>query len=79
MNFYTGKRLITVGDADELSFGSSQGNQSGWFLSQEQFMELWRSARQVMIVVPRHEANRYTMPAPRTLADNGALLLLSNH
>lgn len=78
MNFYTGKRLVTVGDADELTFGSSQGNQSDWFLSQEQFMELWRSDRQVMIVIPRHEVNRYTMPAPRTLADNGALLLLSN-
>ena len=82
MNFYTGKRLITVGDADELSFGSSQGNQSGWFLSQEQFMELWRSDRQVMIVIPRHEASRYDAaqsgPSPRILADNGALLLLSN-
>lgn len=82
MNFYTGKRLITVGDADELSFGSSQGNQSGWFLSQEQFMELWRSNRQVMIVIPRHEASRYDAaqsgPSPRILADNGALLLLSN-
>ncbi|ACD96977.1 phospholipid carrier-dependent glycosyltransferase [Trichlorobacter lovleyi] len=82
MNFYTGKRLITVGDADELTFGSSQGNQSGWFLSQEQFMELWRSNRQVMIVIPRHEASRYDAapsgPSPRTLADNGALLLLSN-
>lgn len=82
MNFYTGKRLITVGDADELSFGSSQGNQSGWFLSREQFMELWRSNRQVMIVIPRHEASRYDAaqsgPSPRILADNGALLLLSN-
>ena len=82
MNFYTGKRLITVGDADELTFGSSQGNQSGWFLSREQFMELWRSNRQVMIVIPRHEASRYDAaqsgPSPRTLADNGALLLLSN-
>lgn len=82
MNFYTGKRLITVGDADELSFGSSQGNQSGWFLSQEQFMEFWRSNCQVMIVIPRHEASRYdaaqSRPSPRILADNGALLLLSN-
>lgn len=82
MNFYTGKRLITVGDTDELSFGSSQGNQSGWFLSQEQFLDLWRSERQVMIVIPRHEANRYDAAQqgliPRTLADNGALLLLSN-
>ncbi|SJZ33039.1 4-amino-4-deoxy-L-arabinose transferase [Trichlorobacter thiogenes] len=82
MNFYTGKRLITVGDADELSFGSSQGNQSGWFLTQEQFMGLWCSNRQVMIVIPRHEASRYeaaqTGLPPRTLADNGALLLLSN-
>lgn len=82
MSFYTGKRLLTVGDADELTFGSTQGNQSDWFLSQEQFMTLWHSNRQVMIVIPRHELNRYTTGqqggASRTLADNGSLLLLSN-
>ncbi len=80
MNFYTGRRLVTVGDADELTFGSTQGNQNDWFLTQEQFMELWRSSRQVMIVIPRHEAVRYDnrQQPPRTLADNGSLLLLSN-
>ncbi len=82
MNFYTGKRLITVEDADELTFGSRQGNQQGWFLTQEEFYSLWRSEKHVMIVVPRHEASLYDSSvyniAPRKIADNGSLLLISN-
>ncbi len=82
INFYTGKRLITVGDPDELAFGSRQGNQQGWFLTQEQFYSLWRSEKRVMIVVPRHEASLYESSVhnvvPSKLADNGSLLLLSN-
>jgi len=80
MNFYTGKRLITVGDADELSFGSRQGNQNNWFLSKEQFLPFWQSDRHVIIVLKRHEADQLTsLSTPsRILADNGSLVLLSN-
>jgi 4-amino-4-deoxy-L-arabinose transferase-like glycosyltransferase len=82
MNFYTGKRLVTIGNADELTFGSTQGSQQGWFLTQDQFFPLWDSPRHVMIVIPRHEAALYSDPnrgiTPRTLADNGSLLLISN-
>ena len=83
MNFYTGKRLVTVGNADELTFGSTQGDQTGWFLSHDQFLkELWHSNRQVMIVVSRHEKQLYTdnqaARGTRVIADNGSLLLLSN-
>lgn len=80
MNFYTGKRLITVGDADELNFGSRQGNQNNWFLSKEQFLPFWQSDRHVMIVLKRHEADQLTsLSTPsRILADNGSLVLLSN-
>lgn len=82
MNFYTGKRLITVGDADELTFGSNQGNQQGWFLNQNQFFDLWRSAQHVMIVIPQRDMGLYDASmhgaTPHILADNGSLLLVSN-
>lgn len=82
MNFYTGRRLVTVGDADELAFGSTQGDQRDWFLTREQFLLLWQSHRPVLLVVPRHQSQTYTADGPglrpRILADNGSLLLLSN-
>lgn len=82
MSFYTRKRLITVGDADELTFGSTHGNHADWFLSRDQFLALWRSDRQVMLVVPRHERSSYDPVLPgitaQLLADNGSLLLLAN-
>lgn len=82
MNFYTGKRLVTTGDPDELSFGSKQGDQRNWFINQEQFVELWRSPRHVMFVIPRHEQKQYDAAIPgfsdHLVADNGSLLLLSN-
>ena len=82
MNFYTGKRLITVGDADELTFGSTHGNHADWFLNRDQFLALWRSDRQVILVVPRHERSSYDPVLPgitaQLLADNGSLLLLAN-
>ena len=83
MNFYTGKRLVTVGDADELTFGSTQGDHTDWFMTRERFLPLWQSDRQIMLVIPRHEQNIYDPVLPgvtaRLLADNGSLLLLSNH
>ena len=80
MNFYTGKRLITVGDADELSFGSRQGDQSSWFMSKEQFSQFWQSDHHIMIVLKRHETDQLTsLSTPsRILSDNGSLVLLSN-
>ena len=83
MNFYTGRRLITVGDSDELTFGSRLGDQQGWFMTPDAFDRLWHAGRQVMIVVPHREAARFTAGAPglqpRILADNGLLFLIANH
>lgn len=83
MNFYTGKRLITVGDPDELEFGRQQTNQQGWFMDQEQFNSFWRSSQRVMIVIPKREMELYSKEKQgleaRVLADNGALKLLANY
>lgn len=81
MNFYTGRRFVTVGDYDELTFGSQQGDQRDWFMTNEQFSQLWSSNRHVVIVIPRHMLPGYQVANSGqaiVLADNGSLLLLSN-
>jgi hypothetical protein len=81
MNFYTGRRFVTVGDYDELTFGSQQGDQRDWFMTNEEFNLLWSSDRHVVIVIPRHLQPGYQAAnngAATVLADNGSLLLLSN-
>jgi len=81
MNFYTGRRFVTVGDYDELTFGSQQGDQRDWFMTNEQFNLLWSSNRHVVIVIPRHLQPGYQTVnngQATVLADNGSLLLLSN-
>lgn len=81
MNFYTGRRFVTVGDYDELTFGSQQGDQRDWFMTNEEFNLLWSSDRHVVIVIPRHLQPGYQTArngTARVLADNGSLLLLSN-
>lgn len=81
MNFYTGRRFVTVGDYDELTFGSQQGDQRDWFMTNEQFNLLWSSNRHVVIVIPRHLQPGYQAAnrgQATVLADNGSLLLLSN-
>jgi len=81
MSFYTGRRFVTVGDYDELTFGSTQGDQRDWFMTDEQFNLLWSSERPVLIVIPRHLLPGYQAASKgkaTILADNGSLLLLSN-
>ncbi len=83
MNFYTGRRLITVGDPDELEFGKQHDSQKGWFMSQEQFNSFWRSGQRVMIVIHKRELELYSVERQgieaRVLADNANLRLLANY
>lgn len=82
MGFYTGRRIITVGDMDELQFGSQQGDQHDWFMDQGRFFELWRSSRQVMLIIPRRELELYSKKwhgfEPRMIAENGSSVMLAN-
>jgi 4-amino-4-deoxy-L-arabinose transferase-like glycosyltransferase len=41
--FYTHKRVILVGDPDELEFGRDQGDHRAWFLEKSAFIALWKS------------------------------------
>lgn len=81
LNFYSGKRLVTVGDFDELAFGSQQGQQQEWFLTWEQFHTVWLSPRPVLIVLSPAEARRLqALPGDRSrvLFTAQQALLLAN-
>lgn len=81
LNFYSGKRLVTVGDFDELAFGSQQGQQQEWFLTWEQFHTVWLSSRPVLIVLSPAEARRLqALPGDRSrvLFTAQQALLLAN-
>lgn len=81
MNFYTKKRLLTVGDRDELEFGSRQPEAGKWFVSMDKFVDIWKSERHIIIALRQHEAKELeAVPgtSARLLARNGQILLLSN-
>jgi 4-amino-4-deoxy-L-arabinose transferase-like glycosyltransferase len=47
--FYARRRVMVVGGRDELQFGSLQGDQSAWFVDQQQFTTLWNGDRRVFL------------------------------
>jgi 4-amino-4-deoxy-L-arabinose transferase-like glycosyltransferase len=49
--FYTHRRIIVVGDPDELTFGRDQGAHSAWFLDKAAFAKLWDSPAPLFTVI----------------------------
>jgi len=49
--FYTHRRVIVVGDPDELEFGRDQGEHSAWFLDKPAFARLWDSPTPLFTVI----------------------------
>jgi 4-amino-4-deoxy-L-arabinose transferase-like glycosyltransferase len=49
--FYTHRRVIVVGDPDELGFGRDQGGHAEWFLDRDAFHRLWDSPAPLFAVV----------------------------
>ena len=49
--FYTHRRIIVVGDPDELSFGRDRGGQGDWFLDKPSFHALWDSPAPLFAVL----------------------------
>ena len=49
--FYTHRRVIVVGDPDELGFGRDQGGQAAWFLEKPAFARLWDSHAPLFSVI----------------------------
>ena len=65
--FYTGRRVIVVGNMGELDFGSRQGDQTAWFIDSPAFQRLWDGDRQLFVVLRREELAQFT-PTVRTQA-----------
>ena len=79
--FYAQRRVILVGDRNELEFGSRQGDQSAWFIDREQFDRLWAGPAPVFALIPLNylESFQKTIQPPLTLlGKEGRRALITN-
>ena len=82
--FYTKRRVVVVGDKNELEFGSRQGDQSAWFidlLQFPQFLQLWNGERPVFLLLSETELDhiRPLLKTPFTvLGRNKRKVLITN-
>ncbi|GFO67021.1 glycosyl transferase [Geomonas limicola] len=79
--FYTHRRVIVVGDPDELSFGRDQGGHAEWFLDYDAFHKLWDSGTPLFTVIKQRDLPKLqaAVKTPITLVTQvGRRLLVSN-
>jgi 4-amino-4-deoxy-L-arabinose transferase-like glycosyltransferase len=79
--FYTGRRVVQVGELGELEFGSQQGDQSAWFMSEERFRPVWNSPTRVVILVKKQNRDQFTRlmgSTGRVMAENSQKVLITN-
>jgi 4-amino-4-deoxy-L-arabinose transferase-like glycosyltransferase len=78
--FYTHRRIVTIGDPDELQFGSQQSDAAGWFFPQSDLLKLWESNNHMLLAIRRIDLRflEKSPVRPKILADNGASVLISN-
>lgn len=51
LSFYAKQRVLVVGGEGELAYGASQPEGKGWFVSEDEFKELWKKGDRRYIVV----------------------------
>ena len=81
VSWYTGRRMIVAGDWDELTFGSRQGDNTGWFLDPQSFIALWGGEQHVLLFLHKKEFDYLKpilKPVPQIKAESGQRLLVSN-
>jgi 4-amino-4-deoxy-L-arabinose transferase-like glycosyltransferase len=79
--FYTGRRTIVVGSKGELEFGSTQGNQSAWFIDEAEFLKLWQEDQQIIVLLKKPEYEQVAsklIPNALTLGEKGKNILITN-
>jgi len=79
--FYTGKRVVVVGDRGELEFGSRQGNQAAWFVDETGFMRLWQGEQPVVVLLKKADYERIApqlAPPASVLGSKGKKILIYN-
>lgn len=81
LSFYARRRVMIVGDRNELDFGSQQGDQSAWFVDLNRFSDLWNSPAHVLLFLSEAELDSVRKLFPlneRIVARQGKRLLISN-
>ncbi|HEY5513577.1 MAG TPA: glycosyltransferase family 39 protein, partial [Geomonas sp.] len=79
--FYAQRRVILVGDRNELEFGSRQGDQSGWFIERPQFDQLWAGPAPVFALMSLSDLESFqktSQPPPTLLGKAGRRALITN-
>jgi 4-amino-4-deoxy-L-arabinose transferase-like glycosyltransferase len=79
--FYAQRRVVLVGDRNELEFGSRQGDQSAWFIERKQFDQLWSGPKQVIALIALNDLESFqkTVRPPLTvLGKEGRRALITN-
>lgn len=51
--FYTKQRVMMVGSPGELDYGAAQPEGRGWFLTEQEFLPLWRAKKRSFILVTK--------------------------
>jgi aminoarabinose transferase-like protein len=81
VSWYTGRRVLVVGEPGELEFGSRQGDNSAWFPGPLAFEELWCGEQHVLMFISKNELvylRSIMKPPPVIKGESGQRLLISN-
>jgi len=81
VSWYLKQRVLVTGELDELTFGSSQGEQKEWFPDQGEFLKLWGGKEHLLVFLKKRELDQILSklaPEPIVLGTSGRLFLISN-
>jgi 4-amino-4-deoxy-L-arabinose transferase-like glycosyltransferase len=81
LSFYAQRRIMVVGDRNELEFGSKQGDQAAWFVDITAFRRIWGGNRQVFLFLRRPSLTTVfdnASPPYRIIAEARDRLLVTN-
>jgi 4-amino-4-deoxy-L-arabinose transferase-like glycosyltransferase len=79
--FYTHRRVIVVGDPDELGFGRDRGGHAEWFLEKDDFHKLWDSGAPLFTIVKLRDLPKLEAAVkiqPQVISRLGNRVMVSN-
>ncbi len=79
--FYSHRRVIVVGDRNELDFGSRQGDHSAWFIENDTFYRLWAGPTQIFTLINLRDLEAFEKtckPPLILLGKSGRRALIAN-
>ena len=80
VSWYLKRRVMVIGNIDELEFGSRQGSQGAWFPDRMTMLNLWDRSH-VLIFISKGDLKglvKLLNPQPLIKAESGRQLLISN-